>query len=653
MQPTVSNRPVVAALLNGAKIQVRNVTGSVRNTFTVDTDVGDPDSNGVFTIGGAWAENPLFVNCTNYGLYFSQNRPHVIPDDVTLELTDDNRIQVKAGGIRDEHIAEDLTDNEQTEAQNRLGITPAWGGQISIDHVDISAINTGAAARWALQTSGTTHYLRFEDLTDRDQRYVESWQVGTKLGFYNGSDEADRATVEAGWDATNRRVQIGFDTTGALSSSVDYDIRVSQYRLELPPDGADGQILAKASANSYDTEWINAPTGSGTQVSGNRGESITLQASTGGNITDTGRVISPVAGASAISVRFPSSGGESAEMIGQGDNADGFEILQAGIYQFVVRGAVTAVTHRTTPTFQIFEYDADIATADPIGELDNPYIRYEGSSHNFTDHGLLEVNNDNMQVKLVAINAFPDAGQPGTDDGAFTLNANAVVSIYRTGVKGERGSTGPAGAMGTTGATGATGAAGEAGAAGQGVPAGGSEGQILAKASDNDYDGEWVDPAEDVDTFHLTVERRYVTGTPTASNDITIVQHSCDVYNVGVNRHMGVNVLPENYIDALPRDTEIRIATPNGSTEWNGELDSIHDETDTGAILRILFGDRTGTFTNNETVEVSFAYAPARIPRSSEIEIEGDLDGTLDESDTDLESHYPIYRQLRSERRGG
>ena len=52
---------------------------------------------------------------------------------------------------------------------------------------------------------------------------------------------------------------------------------------------------------------------------------------------------------------------------------------------------------------------------------------------------------------------------------------------------------GPTGATGATGATGDTGPQGPAGADGVGVPEGGATGQVLAKASADDYDTEWVD----------------------------------------------------------------------------------------------------------------------------------------------------------------
>ena len=64
------------------------------------------------------------------------------------------------------------------------------------------------------------------------------------------------------------------------------------------------------------------------------------------------------------------------------------------------------------------------------------------------------------------------------------------------GADGATGPTGPAGATGPTGATGPAGPAGPAGADGAdgvGVEAGGTTGQVLAKASNTDYDTEWVD----------------------------------------------------------------------------------------------------------------------------------------------------------------
>jgi hypothetical protein len=60
------------------------------------------------------------------------------------------------------------------------------------------------------------------------------------------------------------------------------------------------------------------------------------------------------------------------------------------------------------------------------------------------------------------------------------------------GAKGDPGAQGPAG---PTGPTGPTGAAGAPGAPGQGVPAGGTANQVLAKIDGTDYNTHWVDQA--------------------------------------------------------------------------------------------------------------------------------------------------------------
>ena len=63
------------------------------------------------------------------------------------------------------------------------------------------------------------------------------------------------------------------------------------------------------------------------------------------------------------------------------------------------------------------------------------------------------------------------------------------------GPAGPQGATGPQGPAGPAGVDGADGATGPQGPAGQGVPAGGTTGQVLAKSSATDYDTQWVTPA--------------------------------------------------------------------------------------------------------------------------------------------------------------
>lgn len=64
---------------------------------------------------------------------------------------------------------------------------------------------------------------------------------------------------------------------------------------------------------------------------------------------------------------------------------------------------------------------------------------------------------------------------------------------------GGAGSVGPQGPAGPTGATGPAGPAGANGANGQGVPVGGTTGQVLSKASNTNYDTAWTTVATGTD----------------------------------------------------------------------------------------------------------------------------------------------------------
>jgi len=78
--------------------------------------------------------------------------------------------------------------------------------------------------------------------------------------------------------------------------------------------------------------------------------------------------------------------------------------------------------------------------------------------------------------------------------------ASGWQDLIYPGPAGPTGAQGPAGSTGATGAQGPTGPAGAPGAAGQGVPTGGSTGQVLAKASPGDYVTQWVTPTQPIAT---------------------------------------------------------------------------------------------------------------------------------------------------------
>ena len=86
-------------------------------------------------------------------------------------------------------------------------------------------------------------------------------------------------------------------------------------------------------------------------------------------------------------------------------------------------------------------------------------------------------------------------GDDGDDGTTFTPAVTEITGGHRLSWTNDGGKTNPNPVDIMDGADGATGPAGPAGAAGQGVPAGGSTGQVLTKVSGTDYDTTWATPS--------------------------------------------------------------------------------------------------------------------------------------------------------------
>ena len=86
------------------------------------------------------------------------------------------------------------------------------------------------------------------------------------------------------------------------------------------------------------------------------------------------------------------------------------------------------------------------------------------------------------------------AGPKGDKGEAFTYADFTEEQLAALkGPKGDTGEQGPKGDKGDTGEPGVKGEPGPKGDAGEGVPSGGTTGQVLKKKSNTDYDTEWVD----------------------------------------------------------------------------------------------------------------------------------------------------------------
>ncbi|MGQ0622387.1 MAG: hypothetical protein ACT4QA_21170, partial [Panacagrimonas sp.] len=84
-------------------------------------------------------------------------------------------------------------------------------------------------------------------------------------------------------------------------------------------------------------------------------------------------------------------------------------------------------------------------------------------------------------------------GATGADGATGATGATGTPGV--TGATGNPGATGATGATGLPGATGAEGVAGSAGTNGQGVPAGGTTGQLLSKIDGTNFNTQWTTPA--------------------------------------------------------------------------------------------------------------------------------------------------------------
>ena len=155
-----------------------------------------------------------------------------------------------------------------------------------------------------------------------------------------------------------------------------------------------------------------------------------------------------------------------------------------------------------------------------------------------------------------------------------------------TGPQGERGETGPKGDTGATGQTGPQGPQGVPGQDGVGVPAGGTAGQVLAKASGTDYDTEWTTPytgtvmetvSGTTPTITAQSDHRYVCG-EVSTLDITLPASGC------------IDVVFESGSIA----TVLTVTPPTGKTlSWTGDFDPTALEADTVYEINVaIVGDK-------------------------------------------------------------
>ena len=135
--------------------------------------------------------------------------------------------------------------------------------------------------------------------------------------------------------------------------------------------------------------------------------------------------------------------------------------------------------------------------------------------------------------------------------------------------------------------------------------------------------------------YHHTVDRVYEAMLPrNTAQEVVIAPFSGNFYHIYMGNYN--SDLIENFLNSLGRRSEIVITNDDDDVSWKGYLDSVFDDNETSATLRVEFlpADRVGTFTDGEGISLSFGFSPINeqvdnesIERNSDGEISLKYDG--------------------------
>ena len=241
-----------------------------------------------------------------------------------------------------------------------------------------------------------------------------------------------------------------------------------------------------------------------------------------------------------------------------------------------------------------YDNATDYAVGDSVDYLGSSYVMYVNAAS-----GVLPTDTTKWQVlanKGVtgSTGATGSAGSTGAT-GAQGIqgvagNDGATGSAGATGATGATGSAGATGDTGSTGATGSQGVAGNDGTNGQGVPVGGSSGQVLAKSSATDYDTTWstagvgdmvlasVQSVTGKKTFDTT--KLAVKGSSTGVTTIASANAGADDYTVTLKAETGTLALISDITGTNSGtntgDQTIPVVsdTAYNATSWNTNTDA-------------------------------------------------------------------------------
>ena len=191
---------ILRAIVADSRIQIRNVNGSVVNIFTVESDIGDPDSDGVWSISGDYDNVRTFSHDTSYQFYFSHRREQsVTTDDESIEGSGLLADPIALKEVRDDHIADDFTTTEEDNFRAKIAASEEYHTIVSRLYEENVPRNQTGEVTLVLEEdeiynldieNGSPSNLEIEGTKNDDlvNHFFSTLAVGTKIEITNRDD---------------------------------------------------------------------------------------------------------------------------------------------------------------------------------------------------------------------------------------------------------------------------------------------------------------------------------------------------------------------------------------------------------------------------------------------------------------------------------
>jgi hypothetical protein len=213
-------------------------------------------------------------------------------------------------------------------------------------------------------------------------------------------------------------------------------------------------------------------------------------------------------------------------------------------------------------------------------------------------------------------------------------SAPITVTVASTGLvlSVASGTVGPAGAQGPAGPAGATGATGAQGPAGQGVPVGGSTGQVLSKVSGTDYDTTWstVSGGGGAPAAHAASHQDG--GSDELALDASqLTSGTVATARLGSGTANGARYLAGNQTWALPYSYWLRLAFSNADYTVSSSQSAFVMQTGTLSAARVVTLPSTASFAAGQEV---ILWSGAGVSATNTLTVQGASSQTINGSGT-------------------